>query len=533
MSAYLIWKSTLVARLICVIGLTAALVVLPARAAEPAWGEAEHVVVMVWDGMRPDFIRPQYTPTLCNLARDGVFFKNHHPVFISSTEVNGTAIATGVYPGHSGLIANSDYRPELSFLGSVATEGLDNVRRGDWLTGGRYLLCPTLAEILQGAGYPTIIAGAKPVVLLLDRSAKRVTAAQTNSGVLFAGQSIPKSLLKQAEKANDDKKFPSTNSTPNTEKDNWTTKAVVNGLWTKGVPKYTLIWLYDPDSSQHAEGVGSDPALASIANSDKNLEEILKVLDEKKVRDKTDIIVTSDHGFSSIKRGVDLVEVLKKAKFKAVRKFEDPEPGEILVVGLGGAACFYVVDHEEAVVRKLVEFLQGTDFAGVVFSRVHVEGTFPMEAVRINSTNVTPDVVISMRWLEERSDLGTPGMVMSDGGTRGKGTHGSLGRYDMHNTLVAAGPDFKRGVVSEIPSGTVDLTPTILWILGVKAPGPLDGRVLEEAMANHKGMSPKVETNTLEAARDFGWFRWDQYLKYSQVGETVYFDEGNGGMTAK
>jgi arylsulfatase A-like enzyme len=243
--------------------------------------------------------------------------------------------------------------------------------------------------------------------------------------------------------------------------------------------------------------------------------------------------VTSDHGFSSIKRGVDLVEVLKKAKFKAVRKFEDPEPGEILVVGLGGAACFYVVDHEEAVVRKLVEFLQGTDFAGVVFSRVHVEGTFPMEAVRINSTNVTPDVVISMRWLEERSDLGTPGMVMSDGGTRGKGTHGSLGRYDMHNTLVAAGPDFKRGVVSEIPSGTVDLTPTILWILGVKAPGPLDGRVLEEAMANHKGMSPKVETNTLEAARDFGWFRWDQYLKYSQVGETVYFDEGNGGMTAK
>jgi len=513
--------------------LAAAPLSTPVQAAEPARGKAEHVVVLVWDGMRPDFITPQYTPNLCALAKAGVFFKNHHPVFVSSTEVNGTAIATGVYPEHSGMIANADYRPELSFLSSLATEGLDNIRRADRMTGGRYLLSPTLAEILQEAGHPTIIAGTKPVVLLLDRSCKRVTAAQTNSAVIFAGQSIPKSLLKQAEKANDDKKFPTTNSTPNTEKDNWTTKAVLNGLWKKGVPKYTLIWLYDPDSSQHAEGVGSDPALAGIANCDKNLEDVLKALDEKKLRAKTDVFVTSDHGFSNIKRGPDVVEALKKAKFKAVRKFEDPEPGEILVVGLGGAACFYVVDHDETLVRKLVEFLQGTDFAGVVFSRVPVEGTFPMEAARINATNVTPDVVISMRWFDERNDSGVPGMVMSDGGTRGKGTHGSLSRYDMHNTLVAAGPDFKQGMVSEIPTGTVDLTPTTLWILGVKAPGPLDGRVLHEAMINHAGMPFRPETKTLEAARDFGWFRWQQYLKYTQVGDTVYFDEGNGGMSAK
>src|ERR1043165_4435210 len=74
-----------------------------------AKGVAEHVVVVVWDGMRPDFITPQYTPNLYWLATNGVFFKNHHPVYISSTEVNGTAIATGCYPDRNGIMANVDY----------------------------------------------------------------------------------------------------------------------------------------------------------------------------------------------------------------------------------------------------------------------------------------------------------------------------------------------------------------------------------------------------------------------------------------
>ena len=517
----------------CVGLLIAASTFLSAPAAVGAKGQAEHVVIIVWDGMRPDFITPQYTPTLYSLARQGVFFNKHHSVFPSTTEVNGTALATGVYPNRNGILANSEYRPELYFLAGIATEALDNVRRADFLTGGHYLWCPTLAETLQQAGYPTITTGTKPVVLLHDRTRRGLTKAQTNSAVLFAGQTMPKSLLKDLEKANDDKKFPTTNSTPNAEKDAWTTKAVLQGLWKKGLPKYTLLWLYDPDSTQHAEGVGSDQALAGIANSDKSVEDILKYLDDKKLRDKTDVIVTSDHGFSNIKRGPDVVEVLKKAKFKAVRKFEDPEPGEILVVGAGSAMSFYVVDHDPELIRKLVQFLQGTDFTGVIFTRQPVEGAFPMEAARINATNIVADVVISMRWFAEPSDNGTAGQVIADGGTRGKGTHGSLSRYDMHNTLVAAGPDFRKGWVDDLPTGGVDVAPTVLWILGVSPLQPMDGRVLHEALADSQVAPPVSETKTIEASSDLGWLRWSQYLKFTQMGPTIYFDEGNGGSNPK
>src|SRR4030095_17056586 len=72
-----------------------------------------HVVVVVWDGMRPDFVSEQNTPALWKLAREGTTFRNHHAVYPSATMVNGTAMVTGVYPGTSGIIANHVYRPDI------------------------------------------------------------------------------------------------------------------------------------------------------------------------------------------------------------------------------------------------------------------------------------------------------------------------------------------------------------------------------------------------------------------------------------
>src|ERR1043165_6514208 len=126
-------------------------------------GQAEHVVLVVWDGMRPDFITPQYTPTLYKLAADGVFFKRHHPVYISSTEEHGTGLATGMYPNHSGIIANRDYRPEMGWQDSLGTESVEAIRRGDLLSSGHFIAVPTLAEILHEAGYRSIVAGPQPV----------------------------------------------------------------------------------------------------------------------------------------------------------------------------------------------------------------------------------------------------------------------------------------------------------------------------------------------------------------------------------
>ncbi|HYV32756.1 MAG TPA: alkaline phosphatase family protein, partial [Candidatus Binatia bacterium] len=508
-----------------------------AMAASPALakGRAEHVVVVVWDGMRPDFIRPEYAPNLYTLATNGVYFKRHHPAYISSTEVNGTALATGVHPGRSGLIANSDYNPEMNFLGSFATEGLEAVLRGDLLTQGNYLRAPTVAEILQESGIPTIIAGSKPVALLHDRSTRKSSPAEKESVTLFEGKTLPRSVAEALVKVNDDKAWNTNVTHPNKEQDGWTTRALIRGLWKKGVPQYTLLWLSEPDKTQHETGVGSSNSLAAIETSDKNLGDVVKALSERGVLDKTDLFVVSDHGFSTILRGPNVVDILKRQKFTAGKKFENPEPGDVMVVGLGGSVLFYVMDRVESVIRRLVEFLQTSDFAGVIFSRIRFEGTFPLEAVHYDAdaTNHPPDVILAMRWSADRNDYGFPGMFLAMDGAKGKGSHASLSRFDMNNTLVASGPDFRRGLLSEVPSGNIDLAPTVLWILGVKPSQPMDGRVLFEALATSAEPMPKPVERRLEASHDVGYFHWTQYLKFSEVGGAVYFDEGNGEAVLK
>jgi arylsulfatase A-like enzyme len=493
----------------------------------------EHVVLVVWDGMRPDFVSPQHCPNLYSLAINGVFFRNHHSAYISSTEVNGAALATGSNPGRNGILANTEYDPTFSILSSHATESLDTIRRGDLLSGGHYILTPTVPEILHDAGIPTIVAGSKPVALFHDRNSMKTNVVQKKSTTLYEGKTVPRDLVEGLVKVNDDKRFPTNVTQPNTGQDNWTTRSLIHGLWKSGVPKYTVLWLSDPDKSQHETGVGSPTALSGIESSDKNLGSVVKALKEKGAWDSTDLMLVSDHGFSTISRTPDVTGILRANGFKAHSKLEDPEAGDVMVIGLGGSVLLYVVNHEEAIVRQLIDFFQTTDFAGVIFSQMQAEGVFPLSSIGYSNSNGAPDILLSLRWSSETNSYGAPGLMTTMGGTAGKGSHASLSHFDMNNTLVAHGPHFKRGLINTTPSGNIDVAPTILWLLGVDVPKTMDGRVLHEALASSTVTPPKAKTETIEASRDVGLFHWDQYLKFSSVGTTRYFDEGNGRATPR
>ena len=493
-------------------------------------GNAEHVVVVVWDGMRPDFIAERDTPTLFRLAREGVLFRNHHPVYLSATEVNGTAIATGSYPAHSGLMANKEYRPAINPLVPVGTESLEAVRGGDRLTKGHYLNLATIAEMLHDAGQTTAIAGTKPVALLHDR---RERDANYRLGqVLYYDKTLPTNVWTGLVKELGP--YPAY-AQPNTGRDEWTTRALIGPFWKDGVPKFSLLWLSEPDYSQHGTGVGSNTARAALKSSDDNLARVLAELDRRGARDKTDILVVSDHGFSTVNGLTDVAQVLTNAGFKAAREFKKP-PGndEILVVSNGGATLLYVIGHDPRLIQRVADFLQTQDFTGVLLTRKPVPGSFTLDQAFINTPSA-PDVVIALRWAADQNTNGAPGLVFCDGAGHkaGEGMHVTLSRFDMHNTLVSAGPDFRRGMVNELPSGNVDLAPTILWILGITPPRPMDGRVVSEALTID---GPRVGTPTttqLEAKNPHATFTWYQYLKRTHLDGVVYLDEGNGGAVPK
>ena len=504
-----------------------------------------HVVVVVWDGMRPDFVSQENTPALWKLANEGVIFRNHHAVYPSATNVNGTALATGVYPGHSGLIANHDYRPELDSRKSLDVEIPAVVEKGDELSGGKYISFPTIAEIVQRAGGRTVIATAKTVGLLLDRHPFDSAAPRSgqvvdpshakNSVTVFAGESRPRDALNPIVHA----LGPFSPFGQHTEGDKWTTKAFTDFLWKDGVPVFSLLWLGDPDLTQHGSAPGARPALTAIKSSDENLAAVLSALDRQGARETTDVFVVSDHGFSTIERSVDLRKILNDAGFIAKTEFSDePKPGEIMLVGNGGTVLFYVVNHDAPVTRRLVEFLQQSDFAGVIFTKEPTEGTFGLDQVKIECPHA-PDIVMAFRWNDSKNQFGVPGMIDADWQRgAGKGTHATLSRFDMHNTLIAAGPDFRRGYTDELPSGNVDLAPTILRILGITSPQSAsggDGRILSEAMVNTDPATAglKPETKMVEATKTFPRGTWQQSLQISRVGSTEYLDEGNGRFEMK
>ncbi len=497
--------------------------------------QSRHVVVVVWDGMRPDFVSEQNTPALWKLSREGVTFHNHHPVYPSATNVNGTALVTGIYPGRNGITANHVYRPDIDVHQSIDVEIPAVVEKGDRLSGGKYISVPTIAEIVQRAGGRTAIASAKTVGFLLDRHAGIGPAK--NCVTLFAGNSLPHDAITSIIAALGP--FPSAHL----ERDSWTTKALTDFTWKDGLPDFSILWLGEPDLTQHESAPGAPAALAAITSADANLAVVLSALDQRKARGTTNVFVVSDHGFSTIERSVDLRRILNDAGFAAKTEFkDDPKKGDIMLAGNGGSVLFYVVGHDEAIVRRLVEFLQQTDFAGVIFTKQPMEGTFGLVQARIDqpsqgygaATSNAPDVVMAFRWNDSKNQFRIAGMIDADWQrAAGKGTHATLSQFDMHNTLIAAGPDFRHGQTDDLPTGNVDLAPTILRILGITPPQQLDGRILSEAMVNSETPASNPETKTVEAAKDFPSGTWQQTLKTSQVGSTIYLDEGNGGFVAR
>ena len=500
-------------------------------AAAPAsvWAKAKpkgrrRIVVVVWDGMRPDFVSARNTPVLWKLAQSGVAFRKNRSVYLSATNVNGTALVTGMYPDHTGLIANHEFRPEIDRWKPVDVENPGVVRRGDQLSHGKYIAAPTIADLVQRAGGKTVIAAGKTVGLLLDRRpVSAENAVRLSSGAVFPADLLSRIVDRLGG-------FPRAHP----DKDNWTTKALTEIVWQEGVPTFSVLWLGEPDLTQHQTAPGAPAALRAIRSSDNNLAKVLAALDRHQVRDVTDLFVVSDHGFSTIEHAVDLPGILAGAGFNVTTQFKKQAvPGQVMVVGGGGSVLLYVMQHDRDVVRRLVEFLQQSDFAGVIFTREKLEGTFGLDRAHIDSADA-PDVVLSFRWSPAKNRFGVPGMIDADWERApGNGTHATLSRFDMHNTLIAAGPDFRAGYADDLPSGNVDVAPTILSILGIAPPERLDGRILTEAMPGRGTLTPEAKTVTFKTERSFSSGVWRQRLRISTVGRTSYLDEGNGEFEAR
>ena len=94
-------------------------------------------------------------------------------------------------------------------------------------------------------------------------------------------------------------------------------------------PFMLVFWSRDPDGTQHSQGdslnrlipgIDGPTSLASIRNIDHDLEDILATLKALDLDGSTDVIVTADHGFSTITKE-------SATSFAATQTYKDVVPG--------------------------------------------------------------------------------------------------------------------------------------------------------------------------------------------------------------
>ena len=126
------------------------------------------VIVFVVDGVRPDAITPELTPTLFRLRSEGVNFTNSHSVFPTVTRVNAAAIGTGMHPGSTGILGNQMFAAAVDPRRALDTGNHRRLLELDQATGGRLVLTETLGERLhaQGLSLASVSSGSTGSALL-------------------------------------------------------------------------------------------------------------------------------------------------------------------------------------------------------------------------------------------------------------------------------------------------------------------------------------------------------------------------------
>lgn len=477
----------------------------------------QSIVIVVFDGLQPSQVTTRLMPNLAALAHDGVSFSNHHAVFPTATRINVASMMTGCNPGPHGLAGNTivmrDYHPFKSF--SALEPTLADVAQKT----GAVLLAPTLADILfrYEQEYIAVGAGTTGNAYMQNPNAHRF-----GGGTIHPDFCLPYDLTKDI--ISHFGPWPKEDM-PNTSRFTRAVDIMIEYILSKRKPTVSLIWSSEPDHAQHALGVGSSGANKAIQEADEQFGRLLEWLHKSGQETYTDVLVTSDHGYSTISNTVQIEALLRDAGFPA-----GDQPGGVTVAPNGGSVLFYIYESEKSTTDDVAKWLMGQPWCGAVIasdSMINIAGTLPANLIGYDGKRA-PDLAMSFRWKSTPNKIGIPGIsYSSSSGPPGIGGHGSMSPHEMRNILFARGPSFKKGVDNDTPSGSIDLTPTILRILGISSNEPMDGRPLEEALKNGPAIGSvdwSSHVHTAERCLENGSYR--QEITISSVGSTKYVDSG-------
>jgi hypothetical protein len=570
---------------------------------EPADAQSKrNLILFVPDGLRALKVTPETAPTMAAIRDKGVNFVNPHSLFPTFTMANASGLATGHFLGDTGVFSNTIYTayPVATAAGS-STPFIENdpiMGDIDAHLSGNFVDEDSILLIARNQGFSTAAIGKLGPTYMFDHtdhgehtiivddstgSAAGVPLSQAMKDALTAA-GLPLTTPSRGDNGNaGDAKTPGTsiaNVTQQTYFANVAAKVVLPMLKANNKPFVLVFWSRDPDGTQHNQGdslltvtpgINGPTSLAAIKNADDNLAALRQSLDELSLSATTDIIVSADHGFSTISKesktspaaqasyadvpagllppGFVALDVAKALalplldpdnKNAAVASGAYPKRGngligadpakpEVVVASNGGSDLVYIPGKDRALTAKVVESLLAQDYVSGLFVDSEIgtiPGTLPLSAINMQGTSITPRPSIVINFRSYPTGCDQPVLCTVEIADtllqQGQGMHGSFSRADTMNFMAAIGPSFKAGFVNDAPVSNADMGKTLAHILGLKMPfhGSLQGRVMDEVLPG--GATPTVESWVERALPSTDGLT--TVLIGQRVGKNRYFD---------
>ncbi|MBV8111822.1 MAG: alkaline phosphatase family protein [Hyphomicrobiales bacterium] len=570
-----------------------------------------NIVLFVADGLRFRMVDDRTAPTMAAIAREGVSLRNSHALFPTFTTANASGLATGHMLGDTGDFSNTIYTGfEVPSAGNSSTPFLENdavLGEVDAHFSGNYLDEATILKLARDKGYSTAAIGKLGPALIFDsteRSGGQTIlfddATGTPKGIPLSAevtQRLQAVNLPPAAPSRGANGAPGNVSTPGTitanvvQQDYFAavaTRVVLPMFKERNKPFLLVFWSRDPDGTQHNQGdslnvlvpgINGPTSLAAIRNADDDLARIRSALSELGLLESTNIIVASDHGFSTISKesqtsstvatrfsdtlpghlpfgfvALDLSHALNLPlidpddDYKIIGAGQHTKNGngliggdrnkpQIVVAANGGSDLIYIPDGDAATAKRVIDFLLTQDYVSGIFvdSKLgKLPGTLSLDDIALEGAAITPHPAIAISFRSFDTVCGEPVLctveVADTALQQGQGMHGSFGRADTWNFMAMQGPDFKSQFVDPAPASNADLGRTIahLMQLDVKDKGKLTGRVLSETLPN--GAVPAVTSRVLVS--DPAPNGLATVVNMQMVGEIRYYDAaGFSGRT--
>jgi predicted AlkP superfamily pyrophosphatase or phosphodiesterase len=586
--------------------LTLALLLLSAAPAQ-----ARNVVLFVADGLRGGLVDATHTPAINALLSNGVRFTNTHSLFPTFTTANAASMATGHMPGDTGDFSNVI---NAGFQVPGAGNSLTPFLESDPVLGdvdehfsGDYLNQETILAAARAAGFSTATIGKLGPALIFDHTERDGlhTIVVDDSTGSKAGIPLSPELTQRLTQLRLGTQTPSrgdnahagTATTPGTliankAQQDWlvqvATQAVLPLFKQRHQPFVLVFWSRDPDGTQHNQGdslgkltpgINGPTSMAAIRNADTDLARLLAALQQQGLAADTDVVVASDHGFSTISKqsrtswsatqtyagvpatslppgflALDLAHGLNLPLHDPDKHNAALDPGSfpargngligpdpvhptVVVAANGGSDLIYLPTPDHTLAARITALLSAEDYVSGLFvddALGRLPGTLPLAAVALKGSAVTPMPAIAVNfasWSTGCADPTTCGVEIADTPLQqGQGMHGSFSRADTRNLMGAAGPDFRVHVTDPAPASNADLGKTIAALLHLHIPdtGKLVGRVLTEAMPG--GTLPTVHRRAVASAPNSAG--QVTTVMTQTVGHTRYFDAaGYAGRT--